>query len=386
VSENIRSNIIRFVLAPVVALVILIIIGGGWYFSSVIEEDGFRVDNSEPENTVSVIDISDRRITLQILPEAQEDNLAISARWGISDGINYGRLGNVLSKTKIQVTREFEPVLGSFQIGDNLYLDRTSFPHDPTAEGLDYEEVVIPSSFGDFEAWRLGFTSQVTYLDETSDVWAIFVHGRTSNKETSMKLFNLPGVNSLAIDYRNDEGAPASKSGYYDFGTTEWEDVEAAVQYALDQGAKKIVLVGFSMGGGVVVNYQLKSELANHTVGIVLDSPMLNFSKTVDKGAEERGVPAPITFAAKAIATIRFGIDWEALNFSAKADDIDVPVLLIHGEEDKIVPIETSLLFASANPEMISMITFENAGHVAAWNWHPSKYRGLVQEFVERVR
>ncbi len=381
-----RSKIIRFVLVPLVALAILVTFGGGWYFSSVLEEDGLRVDNSEPENTVSVVDISDTRITLRVLPEAEEDNLTISARWGITDGTNYGRLGDVLSKTKTQVTREFEPVFGGFQIGDDLYLDRTSFPHDPSVEGLDYEEVVIPSSIGDLGAWRLGFTPQAAYDDPNSDVWAIFVHGRTSNRETAMKLFNLPGVHSLAIDLRNDEGAPPSESGYYDFGTTEWEDVEAAVQYALDNGGKKIVLVGFSMGGGVVVNYQLKSELASHTIGLVLDSPMLNFGKTVDKGAEERGVPAPITFAAKAIATMRFGVDWEALDFLSKASDIDVPVLLIHGKDDKTVPIETSFVFASENPEMVSMITFENVGHVAAWNWYPIKYRRLVQEFVESAR
>jgi uncharacterized protein len=381
-----RRKIVRFVLAPLIALVVVAVLGGGWYFSSVLEEDGLRVDNSEPENTVSVIDISDTRITLSLLPDAEEDNLNLSVRWGISDGINYGRLGDVLSRTKTQVTRNFEPVVGGFQIGDELYLDRTSFPHDPSVEGLDYEEVVIPSSFGDFGAWKLGFTSQADYLDEDSDVWAIFVHGRTSNRETSMKLFNLPGVHSLAIDYRNDEGAPASESGYYDFGTTEWEDVESSVQYALDHGAKKIVLVGFSMGGGVVVNYQLKSELASHTVGMVLDSPMLNFGKTVDKGAEERGVPAPITFVAKAFATMRFGIDWDALDFLSKAKDIDVPVLLIHGEDDKTVPIETSFKFASENSEMVSMLTFENVGHVAAWNSHPIEYRRVVQEFVKRIR
>ena len=381
-----RRKIVRFVLAPLAVLVIMVILGGGWYFSSVLEEDGLRVDNSAPENTVTVIDISETRITLQLLPDAEESYLTISARWGITDGVNYGRLGDVLSKTKTQVTREFEPVLGGFQIGDQLYLDRTSFPHDPSAEGLDYEEVVIPGSIGDFGAWRLGFTSQATYLDSTSDVWAIFVHGRTSNKESSMKLFNLPGVHSLAIDYRNDEGAPPSESGYYDFGTTEWEDVEAAVQYALDNGAEKIVLVGFSMGGGVVVNYQLKSELASHTIGMVLDSPMLNFGKTVDKGAEERGVPAPITFVAKAFATMRYGIDWDALDFLSKASDIDVPVLLIHGEADTTVPIETSYIFAGENPEMVKLYSFENVGHVAAWNWHPTEYRGLVQEFVERIR
>jgi pimeloyl-ACP methyl ester carboxylesterase len=385
--KNFLSNkLVKFVALSLIALVVLVILGGGWYFSSVLEEDGLRVDNAEPENTVSVVAISDSRITLELLPDAEEDNLAVSARWGLTDGTNYGRLGDVISKTKTQVTRNYSPVIGEFKVGDELYLDRTAFPHDPGAEGLEYEEVVISSSVGEFGAWHAGFTSQESYTEETSDVWAVFVHGRTSNRETSLKLFNLPGVHSLAIDYRNDADAPPSESGYYDFGTTEWEDVEAAVQYALDHGAKKIVLVGFSMGGGVVINYQLKSELAEHTVGIVLDSPMLDFGRTVDKGAEERGVPAPITFAAKMFSTWRFGIDWSELDFLSKADEIDVPVILFHGNADKTVPIETSYIFAAANPDTVAMFTFEEVGHVATWNWYPIRYRSLVQEFVESVR
>ncbi|MGB1749745.1 MAG: hypothetical protein ACPHK0_08220, partial [Dehalococcoidia bacterium] len=85
------------------------------------------------------------------------------------------------------------------------------------------------------------------------------------------------GWNSLIIDYRNDAGAPVSESGYYDFGATEWEDLEAAVEFVLDAGAEEIVLFGSSMGGGVITAFEQRSSVSKNTVGLVLDAPMLDF-------------------------------------------------------------------------------------------------------------
>jgi len=381
-----RNKLVTYVVLPVIALVILIVLGGGWYFSSVLEADGLRVDNSNPENSVEVVDLDIDSITLRQLPDAEEqDILTTSARWGITDGVNYGQLGDLFSDIDGLVTREFDLQLGGFQIGDKLYLDRTARPHEPDLNS-EYQDVVISGPLGNFGAWYLPHLPDGDYASDPSDVWAIYVHGRTSNRDSSLKIIGTGGVPSLAIDYRNDLNAPPSKSGYYDFGTSEWRDVEAAVQYALDNGAKKVILVGFSMGGGVVVNYQLRSDLADHTVAMILEAPMLNFSRTVDKGAEERGVPAPITLVAKAFATMRFGVDWGELDFLSHADKINVPVLLIHGETDDTVPLETSIELADALPELVELHTFSDAGHVAAWNWHPSEYTILVKEFIERFR
>ncbi len=371
---------------PIVAIALLVLIGGGWYFSSVIEEDGFRVDNADPTPNLKVVAITDDSITLEQLPDTEEaENLSVSAKWGVTDGANYGELGNLISDSGGLITRQYQASLGGFRVGHEVYLDRTTVPHDPSGRYL-FEEVVIQSDIGEIDAWYFPVTGSASYPSESTDTWAIYVHGRTSNRDIFLNKMSLPGVNSLVIDYRNDEGAPPSDSGYYDFGTTEWRDVEASVQYALDHGAKKIVLVGNSMGGGIVVNYQLKSDLASYTTGMILDAPMLNFGRTVDKGAEERSVPPPITAAAKIFATLRFGVDWKALDYLSHADKLTVPVLLFHGEADDTVPVETSIEFAEAAPDIVELHTYKNVGHVEAWNYHPIEYREFLTEFIERVR
>ena len=383
-----RNKLIRYILTGVVVLAVLAIAGGGWYFSDVLEADALEIDHTPPEFNLSIAAIGEDTITLKLLDGAEEDeNLSISARWGVTNGEDYGQLGDVISDSGGLVTRDFVQMVGEFQVGEQVYLERTAFPHDPfSSYGLDYQEVVIPGPIGNLGAW---YISPDLSEPDGPEVWAVLVHGRTAGRDTSIKLLNnlaALGIHSLTIDYRNDEGAPPSKSGYYDFGVTEWEDVEAAVQYALDNGASDIVLVGYSMGGGIVVNYQLQSDLAGFTSGLILDAPMLNFGRTVDKGAEERSVPPPITAAAKFFSGLRFGVDWAALDFLSHADEMTVPILLFHGDTDDTVPIETSIEFADLAPDLVELHTFADAGHVQGWNYFTDEYEFLVTEFIERVR
>tara|TARA_Y100001934_G_scaffold47490_1_gene57469 strand:- start:5242 stop:6390 length:1149 start_codon:yes stop_codon:yes gene_type:complete len=377
-----KSVLVRYLLVPIAGVVVLVIFGGGWYFSSVLEEDGLRVDNDPGDFLVKITGITDNTITLrQIKSLETEENLAISALWGITNGESYGQLGDLISEDDGLITREFTLLEGEFRPGTDARFERTPYPHDPyLAHELDYVEVFIEAPLGDIGAWL---------VEVDSDAWVILVHGRTSNRDSSLKilddLYEL-NVNSLTIDYRNDEDAPPSESGYYDFGVTEWEDLEAAVQYALDDGAQEIILVGYSMGGGVVVNYQLRSPLSQHTNALILEAPMLNFGRTVDKGAQERSVPYPITAVAKTLASFRFGVDWGAIDYLSRADEIDVPVLLMHGEEDDTVPLETSIEFAEALPNLVEFHAYPEVGHVAIWNWHPDEYEELVTEFIERHR
>ena len=229
-----RNKLIRYILTGVVVLAVLAIAGGGWYFSDVLEADGLEIDHTPPELNLSIAAIGEDTITLKLLDGAEEDeNLSISARWGVTNGEDYGQLGDVISGSGGLVTRDFVQMVGEFQVGEQVYLERTAFPHDPfSAYGLDYQEVVIPAPIGNLGAW---YISPDLSEPDGPEVWAVLVHGRTAGRDTSIKLLNnlaALGIHSLTIDYRNDEGAPPSKSGYYDFGVTEWEDVEAAVQYA----------------------------------------------------------------------------------------------------------------------------------------------------------
>ncbi|MGB1749746.1 MAG: alpha/beta hydrolase family protein, partial [Dehalococcoidia bacterium] len=95
-------------------------------------------------------------------------------------------------------------------------------------------------------------------------------------------------------------------------------------------------------------------------------------------------VPGVITATAKQFASIRFGVDWDSMNFLKDAASINKPVLILHGDEDDTVPIATSKEFAELNPETTALEVFEGASHAASWNHDPDRYETLVTEFLSQ--
>jgi hypothetical protein len=99
------------------------------------------------------------------------------------------------------------------------------------------------------------------------------------------------GYPTLTITYRNDAGVPEDPSGLLRYGLTEWKDLEAGVEYAIDQGSAGVVLMGLSMGGGVIAAFLERSDLASEVRALVLDAPMLDFSQTIDDNASRERLP-----------------------------------------------------------------------------------------------
>jgi pimeloyl-ACP methyl ester carboxylesterase len=99
------------------------------------------------------------------------------------------------------------------------------------------------------------------------------------------------GLPVLMISYRNDAGAPPDPTGMLRYGRTEWQDLAAAAQYALGHGARRLLLVGSSMGGAIVISFLERSPLAGRVAGVILDSPMTDFGRAVDHGASRQTLP-----------------------------------------------------------------------------------------------
>lgn len=267
---------------------------------------------------------------------------------------------------------------GALEVGTRLRLDGWFFGRDPRAVlGIDFEEVGVPTELGAAPAWL---------VPGTSSTWVVYAHGRGDGPAQGLRLVHAlrdRGYPMLLISYRNDPGAPAG-DGYAHWGADEWRDLEAAVQYALDNGAQRIVLAGTSMGGAMALSLLEQSSVADAVVAVVLDAPAVDFGATVDAQAADMGVPPPITALAKAVAEWRFGIDWSAVDHVHHASELAVPVLVLTGEDDtsaRLVDIEA---YAAAAPEgLVDVIAVPRAGHTTAWNLFPEVYEPAVVEFLD---
>jgi alpha-beta hydrolase superfamily lysophospholipase len=362
----------------------LVLLGGGafvgvaWYYADQIESGAFRVDNSPPDLDLKVERIENREVTLRrVTGDARLDEPGVL---GLESARGYAQIGDVREFDGDLVVRRFEPIDGAIATGDEVRFDRSAFPGDPRrAHGLEYQEIRIPAKIGDLPAW---------YVEGRGDVWAILVHGRTARRTEALRALKTvsdAGMPALVVSYRNDGEVPTDPSGRYQFGLTEWQDLEAAVKYALGKGAGSVVLIGYSMGGAIIANFMYESKVSDEVAGLVLDSPMLDLGQTVDLAARERNLPQVLASAAKRIATWRYGVDWTALNYLARVDELEAPVLLFHGDRDRTVPISISDHFARERRDIVTYVRVPGADHVASWNVDPVRYEKALLEFLKKV-
>lgn len=258
----------------------------------------------------------------------------------------------------------------------------------PEDFGYPYEDVLITSPTGQNPAW--------VFPSETpSDLWVIHIHGRGSKRAETLRGV-LPMMshqaNSLVISYRNDGDAAPSQDGKYGLGNTEWLDVEAAVRFAMDRGAKHVVLFGWSMGGAIALQAATRSRLSHVIKGLILDSPVVDWTKALRYQSEAVRLPTPVQNLVLTILSKPWGrhitravgpIDLMKLNWLQRSDEIDKPLLIMHSDDDGYVPSGPSRELAAARPDIITYVAFEKARHCKMWNYNQPKWEGAITEWMK---
>ncbi len=298
-----------------------------------------------------------------------------------------GRLGPASAVSGGLVTRPLAVISGSAPgVGQLAALDPSYFLGDPAAAlGLPVHDVVVPGPLGSLPAW---------YFPGPGSTFVIGVHGQNGTRKDVLRMIDIVhrmGFPALAVTYRNDLAAARDPSGYHRYGQAEWPDLEAAVRWSLAQGAQRVVLAGQSMGGGVVAAFLQHSPLAPVATRVVLDAPMLDLHAAVGHQVDQHPLPvigrlpAPLTWAAKQLASARFGVDWAATSYLDDTTWLKVPALVTHGEDDPRVPISISIRLSELRPSLVTFERFPGAGHLESWNTDRSRYTSLMESFLKPV-
>jgi hypothetical protein len=250
----------------------------------------------------------------------------------------------------------------------------------------ELEPVTYLSPLGEMDAW---------YLPASGTTWVIHVHGKGATPAEAEPMFTPlqdAGYPQLAITYRNDDGQPQDPSGYYQYGATEWEDVAGAVTFAVDNGAERIVLNGYSTGGAHVLSFMYRQSLGT-VGGVMLDSPNIDLSETVNFAASQRelpilpfNVPPTLSAVAQFFTALRINVNWRSLDYVERSEvSLRQPVLVHHGTADLTVPISESIELAETRPDLVQLIQVEGADHVGSYDVDPAKYIAEVLAFLQEV-
>lgn len=301
----------------------------------------------------------------------------------------HARLGRVLRFNAASVERELiEEVRGTLLPGLGGRVTGWWFdePHqaDVTNAGV-WHEIQVPGELGPMPAWQ-------SWHDlKPGSAVAIHVHGRATERAETLRgvaPLRRAGYEHLVVSYRNDRGAPAAPSGEYGLGSTEWRDVEAAIDYAVAAGAEHVLLVGWSMGGAAVLLAAQYTRHADRLAGLVLESPGIDWPDILRHQAKRSTLPAWVATLGmrlmrkgSRLATRGGSLPVHRLTATRSAEELRVPVLQLVSLGDTFVPPTGALQLARLRADLVRTEQFATAEHVKLWNEEPERWEDAVEAF-----
>ncbi|WP_203579469.1 alpha/beta hydrolase family protein [Microbacterium hibisci] len=337
----------------------------------------------EHDTRILALDTAAQTITLSRTPDT-----GLPGRYGLftSGTSDYIKLGSVLSEDATSVKRKLLTHIGSDArlepeaAFSGWYYDRPEQLH------LPFTPELIGSTVGPCPAWL--------FAAGEGDTWVIQVHGRGTTRAECLRavpVFHALGITSLVVSYRNDGEAPRSRSGTYALGATEWRDVDAAVGFARRRGARRIIIMGWSMGGAIALQLALNSAHGDAIAGLILESPVVDWRVVLAYQARVERVPLPVSrLAIEALQNewaaplTRTGaaIRLDQLDVVARAAELRHPVLILHSDDDGFVPSDASHDLVAARPDLVEMQVFEVARHTKLWNYDQERWSESIGDWV----
>lgn len=354
---------------------------------------GVLVPPSRREEDIAIlaVDLDARLVVLRATPDSR---LPGDYSFWFSRENGHARIGEIVAQDERTVTRRILAV----DFGDLEHAVRgrlTGWYYlTPADLPLPFREVSIDTPLGDAPAWLVPAGDDG---ERTGERWAIHVHGRAVRRPETLRavpVFHEAGYTSLLVSYRNDGEAPRSSDFRYALGDREWRDVEAAMRFALAHGARQIVLMGWSMGGATVLQALTRSAYRDHVLGVVLESPVVDWIAALDFQVRMRRLPVLL----RSIVVLLFKHPWgrvftglaepldiDRLDFVARARELDSPILILHSDDDGFVPATASRALAVARPDLVTFEAFEVARHTKLWNYDRSRWEGAIRSWLERL-
>ena len=242
-----------------------------------------------------------------------------------------------------------------------IYFPDQELVSTPADVGLVYEDVDFTATDRTkLHGWYVPGDSRTTLL---------WFHGNAGNishrVDNIMMLNSALGANIMIIDYRGygrSQGSPSEKGLYL--------DAEATFEYLVSErgvdSETELVLFGRSLGAAVAVEMAVRHQAR----ALILESGF-----TSVKDMAHRAFPFLPSNVLLTMVEARF-------NTISKIGNVDYPVMVLHGDQDEIVPFELGLELVEAASDPKLFYRIQGAGHNDTYDVGGEPYFEALREFI----
>jgi fermentation-respiration switch protein FrsA (DUF1100 family) len=257
-----------------------------------------------------------------------------------------------------------------------LFFQPHSFLIDtPERHGIEYRIENFQAADGtSLNAW---FLPAKPMDDKPAKATILFLHGNAENISTHFRnVAWLPaeGYNVLALDYRGygaSDGTPSLAGMQL--------DIDAAMRNLLthkDVDPNRIVIFGQSLGGALAIYYAAHSAYRAHIRAVVIDSSFYDYRQIV----RQKLAGFFLTWPFQWLPWLTVNDDYSPADSIAAVSPL--PLLLIHGDRDEVVPPDHSRQLFELAGEPKELLIVPGAGHTQSLNDEVARKRLI--DFLQR--
>jgi uncharacterized protein len=201
----------------------------------------------------------------------------------------------------------------------------------------------------------------------------LYLHGTFRNlyqNARKVEALRGAGFSIVAVEYRGwGDSSPIlpSEATIYADANAAWAEL---VRRQSDP--RKRVIFGHSMGSGVAVELASRRHVGADYGGLILES---SFTRLPDV-AKTTGV----------FGTIASWFATQEFDSAGKIGRVDAPILMMHGSDDKTVPIVLGRRLFDAAPVGTQWVEFTGGSHSGLDRESPERYREAVRGLIARLR
>lgn len=216
----------------------------------------------------------------------------------------------------------------------------------------------------------------------------IFFHGyRCSGLRDGNGIFLYSrklGYNVLLVDQRahwNSGGKTIT------FGVKERFDAKRWAEYAVERFGtqQRIYLAGLSMGAATVL-MAANIGLPENVRGIIADCPYSSPKAILCSVMKALGFPSKFTYCLARLSAKWIGkFDVEETSAIEAIRESRIPILILHGDDDRFVPCTMSVDCQTAGKGNVDLVLIKGAGHGMSHCVDAPKYEKAIFDFFKRT-